>query len=190
MRRADGADVTVEVKINTAQFEKEMRSLQDKIKKRVVTRAISAASLVMRDSIKKQSDFPVSKAPHMLRNKRVVNPGYMKSQIYRYNRRRQKTGVLTTTISVRGGKTGRVTKTGVVNDAYYWRWVHQGHVPRQPGGRIKGGVRRRALTRSRLKAAGKFITGQPFMHKGARLGDRAAADAFFRRFDEEWRKAQ
>lgn len=179
------------VTINMPSFEREMQGLMDKVKRRAVRSAAGSASEMLRDHVKAQSQsaLPVSKRMHMLAGKRRVMPGYMKSQIFHYWKSRGKPGSEVFIISVRGGRSARKTKAGL-QDAYYWRWVHEGHNPRQKGGEVKGGRRLKAVRRDQIRKKGGFVKGAPFLLTGFRTGAPRALDEFNRRFSEELAKAQ
>jgi hypothetical protein len=66
-------------------------------------------------------------------------------------------------------------------DAFYWPWVEGGHVARGPGQRIRGGMRRRALERKRLRAAGKWVEGRWFLRRAFQTQQTAALQAFEKR---------
>lgn len=159
-------------RFNLPEFDRQLFAISDALKRRAIRSATGAAASVFKDAATREA--PVSKKLHRLKGGRVVMPGYLRSNIYQWRARAQP-GIERFKVSVRGGRTGRVLKSGQVRDAYYWRWVHEGHAS---GKRLPGGVRRKALERKRRAAAGKHVPGNPFLARAFQTSTQRALNAF------------
>ena len=171
----------IEVRTNLPDFQRQMREVSDTVKKKAVRSAVGAAASVFRKAVTQEA--PVSNAPHKLAGGRVVMPGNLKKNIYTY-RVKPKAGLEHYKVSVRGGRTAKTMKSGAVKDAYYWKWVHEGHVI----GGVRGGKRTKAVKRQQLKAAGRFIQGRPFLRTGFRKATTEALAKFSDRLGEALKK--
>ena len=170
---------------NLPDFNRQLDQIALKLQRKVVRNAASAAAAVYRKMA--AAEAPQSEKRHTLAGGRVVMPGYLKSNVFQYLGKAPK-GSVVARVSVRSGRTARTMKSGRVRDAYYWRWVHEGHLPRQPGGRIKGGQRKKAFERKRLRGAGKWVPGNPFMTRAFSRAQKAALDRFNEQMDREFQK--
>lgn len=168
----------IQVKVNTPDFERQLNTIADDLKRKAVRSATGMAASIFRKAGVDQA--PKARRAHRLAGGRLVKPGYLKANVYAY-RARARAGEEHFKVSVRGGRTGRTLKSGAIRDAYYWRWVHEG---RTTGRRIKGGKRRKALERQRRASAGKSVPGNPFLTRAFRASTIRALDAFGRRINE------
>ncbi len=164
-------------RFNLPEFDRQLLAISDALKRRAVRSATGAAASVFREAAFREA--PVSKRWHRLKGGRVVMPGYLKQNVYQWRAKAQP-GIERFKVSVRGGRTGRTLKTGQVRDAYYWRWVHEGHAS---GKRLPGGVRRKALERKRRAAAGKHVQGNPFLARAFSSSTQRALNAFSAKLD-------
>jgi hypothetical protein len=176
--------MAVTVTTNLPDFKRQMRELGQDFERKVFRAGTAAAAGVF----KKQG---ISEAPVLKRPKKGAVYGLLRRAIY-VKRARAPSGTERYFVGVRQGKRARGRKGGSL-DAYYWRWVHEGHLARGPGSKIKGGRRRSALERRRLGASGaKRVPGNPFLARAFAQGKDAALKAFTdrvtKRIDQENRK--
>lgn len=78
-------------------------------------------------------------------------------------------------------------KTSVNLDAFYWRFLEGGWMPRGPGNKLLGGRfgnRRKALERSRLRAGGARFVRHPFIGPAFSSASGRALSAFYRAMDQ------
>jgi hypothetical protein len=147
-------------------FSTELRKLSMDMQQKVVRSASLAAAAVFRKGA-------VALAPELKKPDARRKRGALKKGIYAgRSRSRSKPGAEVIVVGVRSGKPG---KNG---DPFYWRWVEDGYIARGPGQRIKGGFRRRALERSRLKSAGKLVPGVKMFARSFSSNQDKALSAF------------
>lgn len=147
----------VSVRVNIADFRRDLQALGRKVESRIVTRGLRAAGAVFRDSAR-------GIAPR--------RTGALQRSLYVTRSRQSRPGLIVFSVGVRGRRTG---KKGRVTDAFYWRFLEGGWIPRGPGRRIAGGRRRRNLERSRL--AGQRIE-LPFLRPAFQRNQTRALQAF------------
>lgn len=179
---ADGIDVKVDI----PPFKRQMQELGTDFERKTVRAATSAATGIFRDAVIQAA--PVSR--DFLR--KGASPGRLKRAIYRKRSKDSTSGREHFFVGVRYGKKERRRKAGS-RDAFYWRWVEEGHLARGPGQKIRGGRRRRALERNRLKGSGAHrVEARPFLGAGFKQAGRAGLDKFTtliaRRIDKANRK--
>lgn len=174
---ADGVSVNV---IGLPAFQERLRALSVDMQRRVVRSGALAGGGVFRKAA--IPNAPVLKKP----DKRRI-AGALRAGIYAgRSRSKSKPGIEVVVVGVRsGGKTAKSSR-----DPYYWRWVEAGHLVRGPSQKIKGGKRRAALERSRIKASGgKFVPGVFFLRDAFRGNQTTAVRAFTSRIEARIQKA-
>jgi hypothetical protein len=165
--------MAVTVTTNLPDFKRQMRELGQDFERKVFRAGTSAAATVFRK-------LAVNEAPVLKRPKKGAVAGLLRRAVY-VKRARAPSGTEHYFVGVRQGKSARARKGGSL-DAYYWRWVHEGHLARGPGSKIKGGRRRSSLERRRLNASGaKRVPGNPFLARAFARGKDAALNAFTER---------
>ncbi len=139
---ADG----ISIKFNIPAFKAQLQELGFDMERKIIRSGVSAAANVFKKKV-------IELAPVQAKPKRGVVPGRLKKAIYTKRARDSKNGIEHYFVGVRQGQQAASRKGGNVN-AYYWRWVEQGHriIPR--GAKITGGRRTKALKRSRFDASG------------------------------------
>jgi HK97 gp10 family phage protein len=129
--------------VNASQFREQLRILSADIRIKGVNSAVRAAAQVFRKAV--IANAPVLKQPT---KNRVA--GTLKRAIFVKRSKRSTSGAVRYFIGVRTG-----TKAAKSNrDAFYWRFLEAGWMPRGPGAKLKGGTRSRAFQRRQNKAAG------------------------------------
>lgn len=159
---ADG----VTVKVNIPDFKRQLQALGQRMEKNIVRRGIRAAGSVFVDEARRRA--PVLREP---RKDRVA--GALRRAIRSVSRRSPR-GIVKQSVGVRA--TSAQSKAGI--DPFYWRFLEAGWVPRGPGQKFKGGVRRRKLERQRAIAAGARTVAYPFLKPAFDAAGRRALDAF------------
>lgn len=177
------AEITV--KTNLPEFKAQLRALGQDFERKVFRSGVSAAASVFKK-------LAINEAPVLKRPKKGAVSGLLRRAIYVKRSRDRSPGREHYFVGVRQGKAARRRKGGSL-DAYYWRFVHEGHLARGPGNTIRGGRRRRALERSRLNASGaKRVPANRFLARAFSSGKESALRAFTervqRRIDTENRK--
>lgn len=179
---ADGVDIKW---IGLPEFGGRLRALGGDMDRKVVRAGAMAGGGVFRKAAK--ANAPVLKK----RDTRKVGarvPGQLAKAIFAArSRTRSKPGVEVITVAARTG--GKGAKAG--KGAFYWRFVEGGHLARGPGQKIKGGTRRKALERSRLKAGGAtFVPPVYFIKRAFDSNQGNAVKAFNSRIEARLKKAQ
>jgi HK97 gp10 family phage protein len=173
----------VEVKINVAEFTKQMRELGSKIQKRIARRAVNAGAKVLVEIARQRA--PVLKAA----TKNRV-PGALKKNIITLRSRFQPPNAVLYNVGVRTLKTLR-TKSNVkrlgfkrAGDPFYWYILEHGWVPRGPGNKLRGGERSRQLQRRRLIAGGAKVKQFPYFAPAFSSGKERALQAILVEFEK------
>jgi HK97 gp10 family phage protein len=164
-------------KTNLPQFKAQLKAFGQDFERRTMRSATAAAATVFRKLV-------VANAP--------VRTGLLKRAVYIKRSRDRTSGREHYFVGVRQGRKAQRRKGGSL-DAFYWRFVEQGHLARGPRSRLQGGKRRRALQRERLNASGaKRVGARPFLRPSFEQGREAAVQAFYgrvqKRLDQENRK--
>lgn len=172
------------VRHNLPDFTKTLSEIRYKMGRKAVRYATSGAGQVLRD--RSRGLAPIG----TLASNRGYGhhvPGLLKRSIILWRSKRISSRTTEGySVGVKGGKAK--TKKGLSRDAYYWRWVEQGHLARGPGGKITGGNKTRALKRKRLLSSGaSFTPGVWYLRDGLRVGSRAAVEEFSRRLDSSFK---
>lgn len=159
--------MSIKVTANIPDFKRQLAELDKKFRQRVVRSALRAAGTVLVKSAQKNApklDRAIS-TPKTFRM-----PGALAAAIYTA-RGRAGRDRLRFYVSVHRGKKYATRGWG---DPFYWRFLEAGWIPRGPGKKLKGGTRRRALYRARLKKAGAKEISFPFFKPAfEKDGDRA-----------------
>lgn len=167
------------VKTNLPDFKAQMKELGYDFERRVFRAGVGAAAQVFRREVQRRAPVRTGLLSRAVYVKRDRSSGRGKEHYF---------------VGIRQGKRARSATVGkgfTGNlDAYYWRFVEAGHLVRQPGGRLRGGTRTRALQRSRLIAGGaKRVPGKGFIRTAFEAKKGEALDAFTarvqRRIDKE-----
>lgn len=165
----------VSLKVNLADFRAELRALTAKLQGRVVTNAVRAAGRVFRDAARANArnlrGLHTMKHPAQARKDR--RPGSLARGIVLARSKNSRRDKVEFYVSVRA----KVLRGRTV-DPFYWRFLEGGWTPRGPGGRLRGGVRSRALQRQRNAAAGAVTYRYPFLEPAFRARNAAALAAF------------
>lgn len=162
------ADLLV-IRTNLPDFKKQLKDLGEVIEKRIARSAIRKGAKVIERAVAQAAPLRTGVL------KRAIRSGPS-----RFIRGR---GVVAAYVGVRSGvKQRSVGKKKVNRDAFYWRWVEDGHriVPR--GAKLSGrGERTRAVMRSRFDAAGgKRVAGSRYLQRGFNASVSTAVDAVYR----------
>jgi HK97 gp10 family phage protein len=160
--------VSVIVRTNLPDFKRAMDALGRAFGPKVARPAAAAAAAVFRKAVK-------AHAPK--------DTGRLKAAVYIRRERDSKRGLEHYLVAVKSGPKARAIKRkrGTVNlDAYYWRFLEAGWVPRQPGSGVRGGGRNvRALRRRRAVAGGAREHRHPFIAPAFRSARFEALRVFY-----------
>jgi len=138
------------------------RDLPDRLKRKTPRRMVRQGARVVLDESRRRA--PEHQGPY--RRKNGKTPGVLKRSLILKAARELNTvtqvGLLVT--ALRGKRFQAVGKKGVNKDAYYARWVHDGHriVARGDGRRKTKGIRKASLRLRRLAVQGR-VAGKPFL---------------------------
>jgi hypothetical protein len=143
----------VALRVNIADFRRDLQALGDRVTRRVVRNAVVASARAL---------VPIarSQAPILKSQDKRRTPGALRRAIYA-GRPKADGQSVSARVSVRGKP--QKNRKGRVADAFYWRFLEGGWTPRGPGKRLRGGTRRRALERRRNAAAGARSYRFPFL---------------------------
>lgn len=173
--------VTAKV-VGLPEFSSRLRALGSDAQKIVRAGALAAGVVFRNDARQNAPSLKLGSK----RKDRV--PGALRKSIYATrSKSKSKPGMEVIVVAARAGS--KTTKKGVAT-AFYWRWVEDGHVARGPGGKLKGGNRLRAIQRSRLKSAGKFVPGVAYLRRAFQGKQDQAITAFNKRIEARIAKAQ
>lgn len=171
--------MTISVRTNTPDFARQLALVKSELQTKVVRQSMGAGAAIFRKAA--ESEAPKAKAAHRGAKKVIVQPGNLRRSIYSF-RMRTVAGVVEYRISARKGSRAKVSKKGGLLDAYYWPWVHEGHLVRGPGQKIRGGTRRATLERNRLKSGGaKMVPPNRFLKRAFDKNQKRAIDATYAR---------
>lgn len=154
-----------------------LRTLDDKIQKRILRRAVYAGAKVVKDEVVEKA--PVAAAPHK-RGGRLVQPGTLKrAALHKWARELSDGRNQAYVVTFRRGKQYQsVGKKGVDKDAYYWPWVEYGHKVVARKGKAGGTLR------SRRGAARAVVAPRPFFEPAYRAALEPAQRAMEGRLSE------
>ena len=173
--------MSIAVHLNVPDFARQLRLVESELRTKIVRQAMAAGAGVCKKAV--VQDAPQARAPHVAARGVVVQPGNLRRSAYVFRMRGQ-AGTTAYRISIRQGRSVKTTKRGGKMDAYYWGWVHQGHLVRGPGGKIRGGTRRAALERNRLKSGGaRMVPPNPFLTRAWQKSQQAAIDVAYARLE-------
>lgn len=159
------------IKHNLPDFKAQMKRFGVDFERRTVRSATLASANVFKKLA--IAEAPILKNPDA---RRVA--GTLKKSIYVVRSKRSTRGAERYTVGFRKGR--KAGKTG--RDAFYGRFLELGWVPRGPGKKLRGGVRSRALQRSRNLAGGAGkITQYKFITPAFNRGKSAALATFTKR---------
>jgi len=157
------------VSTNLPDFRRQLEALGEKFERRSVARAVRAAAAVYRDAAK-------ARAPILAASSKRRVAGALKRSIYVGRSRSRQRGEVSFFVGVRGKRVSK--RTGRVTDAFYWRFLEGGWMPRGPGKRIRGGRRKATLARSRAARGGASQISYPYLAPAFREKSTQALAAF------------
>ncbi len=174
--------MSISVKINTPDFARQLNQIKAELQTKVVRQSMGAGAAIFRKAA--EAEAPKAKSAHRGAKRIIVIPGNLRRSVYSF-RMRSRVGEVEYRISVRKGRRSKVSKKGGLLDAYYWPWVHEGHLVRAPGEKIRGGVRRATLERNRLKSGGaKMVPPNRFLTRAFERNQKKAIDATYARMEK------
>jgi len=137
-------DDLLTVRTNLPDFKRGLDRLARAVRLRIVRRALRQTANVARDVARQMAPVLKTRASRRL-------PGALRRSIYvARDRKLSDAGQEVFFVGVRGR---RNTKRSGTIDAFYWRFLEGGWLPRGPGKRLRGGRRARALRRARAVGA-------------------------------------
>lgn len=140
------------VTVNASQFREKLNQFKKELQIEGVDKALRAAARIFRNAV-------VARAPVLKTPTKTRASGTLQRAIYAKRSQRSTLGARRYFIGIRQGS--RMAKKG--KDAFYWRFLEAGWMPRGPGRRLKGGTRFRNLQRKRNLAAGAKQVKYPFI---------------------------
>lgn len=167
------------LRTNLPDFKRQMDRVKLEVQRKSVRSATAAAAAVIRSVVKSQAAMPKSPTSRRPRTGRLASAVYAA-----YNRRRSTAGRVAFTVGVRSGS--RQKRIG--RDAFYWRFLEGGWIPRGPGQALRGGNRSKAVQRDRLRRSGATFVQYPFIAPAFASSRGRAVDAFEKRMEREVRK--
>lgn len=170
--------IDFQVKVNATELRDRFRRLKDDVQIKVVDAALRQAAQVFRRAV-------IAKAPVLKKASKGRVAGTLQKAIYTARSKYSTSGARRYFIGVRSGT--KAGKSG--RDAFYWRWLEAGWMPRGPGQALKGGTRRRNLQRRRNAAAGNKTVEFPFIKPAFDASKGAAEQKFRVVFAREFEKA-
>lgn len=169
----------IDIKTNLPNLEAHIKRLGAEFGKKVARPALSAATSVLARYVR--SLAPVLK-PENQRKGRVA--GLLKRSIYSKRSKESTSGREHYFIGVRQGKKAEKKN----RNAFYWRFLEGGWMPRGPGKKLTGGNRSRALQRRRAIAGGAQKVSYPFIQPAFIAGKEKALARFYAVSDRIIRK--
>lgn len=170
---------TVVLKTNLPDFKRQMKQLSLDVQRKAVRSAMFAACGVLRAAVKAKAAEPKSPKPRRPRTGTLARAVYMVR-----NRRGSTKGTEAFVVGVRSGR--KAAKTG--RDAFYWRFLEAGWIPRGPGQALRGGDRSKRLQRQRAVAGGAKVVQYPFIQPAFVMARGRAIEVFEKRMDREIQK--
>lgn len=173
----------VRVVTNLPEFTRHLQAIEKKFGEQTVRRAVSAAGAVFSRAIRQKA--PVLKPENARKKAQKGRPpvvaGVLRRAVYR-KRGKKKPGVESMMIGIKQGPKA-AKKSG--NDAFYWRFLEDGWLPRGGAGKIGGGKRLRALRKRRFIEGGKKEVSYPFIAPAWAVSQSKALAAFYTKMDTE-----
>lgn len=154
----------IEVRTNLPAFSAQLKAIGADFEKKAVRSATAAAATVFRK-------YAQQRAPVLKKFDKRRAIGTLRRAIYVKWSRFQKRGSARYIVSVRSGKKAAEKQ----RDAFYWRFLEGGWIPRGPGKGLKGGRRYKELQRSR---ATRGKVSYPFIAPAAAQAQSPALQAF------------
>lgn len=162
------------MKTNIVAFRRQLRAMNADLEQKGNRLATAAAARVFRAAVARTAPLGAT--------------GMLRRSIFVFRSRRSRRPNTIYAVSVRSHrrrKIDRKTKK-VMLDAYYWGWVEAGHLARGPGQALRGGNRRKALERARLRRAGAaFVPGRWYFRRAFATSSSEAVRAYERRLAKE-----
>ena len=177
--------MTVLVRTNLPDFRAQLDATGPKLGRRVLRYATAGAAQVIRNRARQLAPSRKTGSGSIFRSKQGDRiPGLLKRSIISpRNAKGSSRSLEAYFVTVRAGVAP--TKGGVSRDAYYWRWVEGGHIKRQPGGPLRGGVARKKLARTRARAGGSWVAGRWYLQSAGQQSFSAALTEFYRRAEQK-----
>lgn len=147
-------------------------NLASNVQRQYLRGAVAAGARVFKDAAVRNVPVRSGKLRRAIYSKWITEASGDSRQTFLVSVRRGKRFQSQTKVNRRGKSV--TTKD---TDAYYWTWVEFGHVATGPKGGLKGGSRRRAAAREKLKSAGHFVPPRPFLRPAFSSNVNAAIDA-------------
>jgi HK97 gp10 family phage protein len=169
---------------NLPDFKRQLAEVKKKTRASLVRASLRAAANFMAKQVRIE-------APMLAKATKNRIPGTLKAAIYASrgkagaDRERYFIAVKKKSRS-RGG--GRTKKGKVYGDAFYWRFLEDGWIPRGPGKKLMGGNRSRALQRRRLIAGGAKRMRIPFFEPAFKQYSGRALEIFNERMERGFEK--
>lgn len=190
------------VTTNLTDFRRELNSISEEMRTKIVRAANATAGRIFKDAIFRYApwDTGTLKAAIFYRRlNRDSNALVQRAEVgirhLKGRRERVADGVVKITTwkgnTARFGGKNAGKFSGKFLDAYYARWVEEGHILRglNFGEKLKGGNAFKALTRKRIRAAGgRTIGPQWFVRNSARAAQPGALEAFYKVVDNRLKK--
>lgn len=153
---------------NLPDFKAQLREFGFDMERKVFRSGVAAAANVFKAKA-------VQLAPTLRVPRKDRTAGLLKKAIYIKRSKDSRNGLEHYFVGVRQGRAARQRKGGSL-DAFYWRWVEQGHIARGPGQALRGGRRSKAIQRSRY--SGSRVPAYPFLAPAFQRAQQQALQAF------------
>jgi HK97 gp10 family phage protein len=166
--------IEFDVTVNATEFRQQLDVLAKDIREKAVDAAVRAAAQVFRKAV-------AEKAPVLKEDTKNRVAGTLKRAIYLKRSKRSTSGARRYFVGIRSCRKAAKSK----RDAFYWRFLEAGWMPRGPGGGLRGGARTRALQRRRNLMAGHKRVQVEFIEPAFKAA-KGEAEAKFRSAMEKY----
>lgn len=157
------------VKVDLRAFRRQLAEVGQRMEKRAVSQGVRDAARVFRDRARQLAPRLKEPDPRRL-------PGTLARAIAVLRSKARERGVVAYRVGVRAASSRRA---GTARDAFYWRWLEGGWIPRGPGQRLRGSTRAKTRARERSASAGRRVS-HPFLEPAFQSAGSAALAAFER----------
>jgi hypothetical protein len=169
------AENGIEVRVDIPNFALSLSRFKNEFREKIVRDATRAAANVFREAV-------IREAPVLRRLRADRVPGALKRGIY-IKFKRGDPEQMHYFVSFRKR---RNRDTGKIEDPFYGRFLELGWIPRGPRKKFAGGVKSRALARTRHA---NLRISRPFIQPAFKEASRRALDTFIRKMDSGIRRA-